>query len=410
MFARAFRATVGNEPVSAVQPPPHARPRTLDSLERTGTGETVIQELLRFFEGTPVWNLFGYLTFRAALSAVSAFLVAVLFGPRVIRFLRRRRIGENVQKTDSPRLAELHGKKGGTPTMGGALILIAVLLSTVLFGDLRNHYVQLAILGTVAFGMVGAIDDWIKLNYQNRPGLRAGTKIVMQIGVSLALAMAIVMLARRGGDLDPHQVRLPFLKDRFLDLSWGAGSLYVAFAALVMIGASNAVNLTDGLDGLATGCAVIASITFAVIIYIIGRSDFTGYLHLTYVRGAGELTIVCTALAGACLGFLWFNAYPATVFMGDTGSLPIGGLLGFMAVVAKQELVMPIICGVFVIEAGSVILQVGSFKLRGKRVLLCAPVHHHFQFAGWHEVKVVVRFWIIAVICAIIGLATLKVR
>ena len=410
MLARVFRAAVGNEPVSAVQQPPHAHPRTLDSLYATRTGENVIQELLRFFEGTPLWNLFSYLTFRAALSAVWAFLVAILCGPWVIAYLRRRKIGENVRKTDSLRLAELHGDKSGTPTMGGALILIAVLLSTLLFADLRNAYVQLAVLGTVAFGLVGFIDDWIKLNYQNRPGLRAGTKIVMQIGVSLALASAIVMLAQRGGNLAPHQVRLPFLKDQFLDLSWAAGSLYVTFAALVMIAASNAVNLTDGLDGLATGCSVIASGTFAVIIYVIGRRDFTEYLHLTYVPGAGELTIVCAALAGACLGFLWFNAYPAQVFMGDTGSLPIGGLLGFMAVVAKQELVMPIICGVFVMEAGSVILQVGSYKLRRKRIFLCAPVHHHFQFAGWHEVKVVIRFWIIAIICAIVGLATLKVR
>ena len=370
----------------------------------------MILELLRFFEDTPLWNLFSYLTFRAALSAVFSFLIAILFGPKVIAYLRRRKIGENVQKTDSPRLAELHDSKAGTPTMGGVLILISVLASVLLFGRLSNLYVLLALLGTVAFGLVGFIDDWIKLNYQNRPGLRAGTKVVMQVGVSLSLAMAIVMLARRGGNVDPCQVRLPFLKEMFIDLSWGAGSLYVAFAALVMIAASNAVNLTDGLDGLATGCSVIAAATFGVIIYVIGRTDFTEYLHLTLVPGAGELTIVCAALTGACLGFLWFNAYPAEVFMGDTGSLPIGGLLGFMAVVAKQELVMPIICGVFVMEAGSVILQVGSFKLRRKRIFLIAPVHHHFQFAGWHEVKVVIRFWIIAIVCGIVGLATLKVR
>ncbi|MBI4881514.1 MAG: phospho-N-acetylmuramoyl-pentapeptide-transferase [Planctomycetes bacterium] len=370
----------------------------------------MILELLSLLEGTALENLFGYLTFRAALAAVCAFLVAVLCGAPVIAYLRRRKIGEDVQKTDSARLAELHEAKAGTPTMGGVLILLAVLSAVLLFGRLRNPYVVLALLGTIGFGFVGAIDDWIKLSHKNRPGLRAGTKLILQLAVALALALAIVMLAERGGAENPYQLRLPFAKDCFIDLSLLGGTIYLLFAVLVMIATSNAVNLTDGLDGLATGCSLIASATFAVIIYVVARKDFTDYLLIPQVPGAGELTIVCTALAGACLGFLWFNAYPAQVFMGDTGSLPIGGLIGFMAVVARQELVLPIICGVFVLEALSVVLQVGSFKLRGKRIFRIAPVHHHFQFAGWHEVKVVVRFWIIAVIFAILGLATLKVR
>lgn len=370
----------------------------------------MVLELLRLFEGSSVSNLFGYLTFRAALAAVCAFLFCVLFGPVIIAALRRKRIGEEVHKTDSLKLAELHEGKAGTPTMGGIIILVAVLLASLLFGSLRSPYVVLAILGTIAFGFVGAMDDWIKLSYRNRPGLRASAKLILQVGVSLALGVAIVLLAQRGGNLDPYQLRLPFLKDAFIDLSFGAGVLYLLFAMFVMVATSNAVNLTDGLDGLATGCATIAAVTFGVIIYVTGRRDFSDYLHLTYVPGAGELSIICAALAGGCLGFLWFNAYPAEVFMGDTGSLPIGGLLGFMAVVAKQELVLPVICGVFVMEALSVVLQVGSFKLRRKRIFRIAPVHHHFQFAGWHEVKVVIRFWIIAVICAIVGLATLKVR
>ncbi len=370
----------------------------------------MILALLDGLEGTPLWNLFQYLTVRAALAAVVAFLVAVLCGPRVIRWLVRRKIGENVEKTDSLRLAELHGEKRGTPTMGGILILAALLSSVLLFGRLTSAYVQLALLGTVAFGFLGAMDDWIKLNDSNRPGLSARTKMLFQIGIALALAMAVVLLAKRGGDPRPYVVHIPGMKEHALDLSFWSGAPYLLFAVFVMVAMTNAVNLTDGLDGLATGCSAIAALTFGVLIYVAGRIDFTEYLLIPYVPGAAELTIVCAALAGACLGFLWFNAFPAQVFMGDTGSLPIGGLIGFTAVVAHQELVVPIVCGVFVMEAGSVVLQVGSFKLRGKRIFRIAPIHHHFQFAGWHEVKVVVRFWIVALVCAILGLATLKVR
>ncbi len=370
----------------------------------------MVLELLNLFHGTALWNLFQYLTFRAALAAVAGFLIALILGPGLIRALRRRKIGENVEKTDSDQLRELHQGKRGTPTMGGVLILAAVLGAVLLFGRLDNLYVQLALLGTVAFGLVGSIDDWIKLNDKRQSGLTARWKLVFQFAVALALAFAIVMLADLGGDTRPYSLQVPFLKDGSIDLSFAWGVPYLTFAAFVMVFTSNAVNLTDGLDGLATGCAVIASATLTVIIYVIGRRDFTEYLLIPYVPGAAELTIVGAGLSGACLGFLWFNAFPAQVFMGDTGSLPIGGLLGFLAIVARQELVLPIVCGVFMMEAGSVILQVGSFKLRKKRIFRIAPIHHHFQFAGWHEVKVVVRFWIIAVVCAILGLASLKVR
>lgn len=365
----------------------------------------VLLELLEMISGTPIWNLFQYVTIRASLAAVFAFLVTVASGPAIIRYLRRRKIGEDVTKKDSGVLVTLHESKGGTPTMGGVLILIAVLASSLLFGRLRNSFVLLVMLGTTALGFVGFIDDWIKLSYKDRPGLRAASKLLLQFMVCGALAWAVTYVGS-----PPYEIQLPFVKGAALDLSPFHGVLYIVFATVLIVGFSNAVNLTDGLDGLATGCAIMAAVAFAIIVYIVGRVDYSEYLHLTHVRGASELTIICAALAGANMGFLWFNAHPAQVFMGDTGSLPIGGLLGLVAVIAKQEFVLLIVGGVFVMEAVSVVLQVGSFKLRGKRIFRIAPIHHHFQFAGWHEVKVVTRFWIIAAICAIAGLATLKVR
>lgn len=370
----------------------------------------MILEILRLFPGTALENLFQYLTFRAALAAVLSFLVAITFGPRIIEWLRWRKIGENTGKSDSVELAQMHASKKGTPTMGGIIIVLAILVSVGLVGQWRNLYVTLSMFGTLALAFVGVLDDWIKLNSVKRPGLSARAKAGLQLAVCSGLAIAITMLAKHGGDVSPFQLRVPFLKDSVIDLSAWGGAPYVVFATLVMVACSNAVNLTDGLDGLATGCSVMATLALTVIIYVVGRADFTSYLLLPHVPGAAELTIVGAALTGACLGFLWFNAYPAQVFMGDTGSLPIGGLLGFLAVVAKQELVLPFVCGLFVIEAVSVILQVGSFKLRGKRIFKIAPLHHHFQFLGWHEVKVVTRFWIVGAICAIVGLATLKVR
>lgn len=371
----------------------------------------MILELLRFFPGTSLENLFQYLTFRAALAAVVSFLVAILLGPQVIGWLRARKIGEHTGKTDSQKLAELHAGKAGTPTMGGVLIILALFVAVGLVGQWRNRYVVLAMGGTLALTCVGFLDDWIKLNRIKQSGLSARGKLALQILVCAALSFSIFRITPlQPGDASPYLLRLPFLKDQWLDLSFWGGAPYVLFASLVMVGCSNAVNLTDGLDGLATGCAVMATLAMTVLVYVTSRFDYAQYLLLPHVPQAAELTIVGSALAGACLGFLWFNAHPAEVFMGDTGSLPIGGLLGFLAVVSRSELVLPIIGGVFVVEALSVILQVGSFKLRGKRIFRIAPLHHHFQFGGWHEVKVVTRFWIVGAICAIVGLATLKVR
>jgi phospho-N-acetylmuramoyl-pentapeptide-transferase len=374
----------------------------------------VILELLRFFPGTTLENLFQYLTFRAALAAVVSFLVAILAGPRLIAWLRARRIGEQTGKTDSAKLAELHKEKAGTPTMGGVLIMLSLFVAVGAFGDWRNRYVALAMAGTLALTAVGFLDDWIKLNRIKESGLKARSKLALQIAVCIALSYSIFWVTAHEPGMQgesPFLLRLPFLKDSFLDLSFWGGAPYVLFAAVVMISCSNAVNLTDGLDGLATGCSVMATLAMTILVYVTSRFDYAKYLLLPHVPGAAELTIVGSALAGACLGFLWFNAHPAEVFMGDTGSLPIGGLLGFLAVVSRSELILPIIGGVFVMEALSVILQVGSFKLRGgKRIFRIAPLHHHFQFGGWHEVKVVTRFWIVGAICAIVGLATLKVR
>jgi phospho-N-acetylmuramoyl-pentapeptide-transferase len=370
----------------------------------------MILELLRLLEWSALENLVRYLTFRAAAAAVTGFLVAILLGPWVIEWLRGRKIAENTAKTDSLRLAEMHHGKRGTPTMGGVLVIGALLVSVGLFGNWRNPYVTMSMLGAIALCGVGFLDDWIKLNDVKRPGLKARHKALLQVVICASLAYSVTYIAEITGDPAPLQLRLPFLKDVYIDLSWWGGVPYVAFATLVMVGCSNAVNLTDGLDGLATGCSVMATLALTFIIYVVGRQDFTSYLLLPHVPGAAELTIVGAGLAGACLGFLWFNAYPAQVFMGDTGSLPIGGVLGFIAIVGKQELVLPIVGGLFVVEALSVILQVGSFKLRGKRIFKIAPLHHHFQFLGWHEVKIVTRFWIVGAICAIVGIATLKVR
>ncbi len=371
----------------------------------------ILEILTRWFQGTTLLNFFQYLTVRAALSAVVSFLVALLIGPKMIAWLRYRKIGEDTGKSDSAVLKQLHHDKKGTPTMGGVLIMASLFITVGLFGQWRNLYVVLAMFGTAALTFVGALDDWIKLNHVKQSGLSARAKMLLQVAVCLALSYAIYLIARNSGYKSPFLLRIPFLKDAWIDLSFWAGAPYVVVAAFVMVGCSNAVNLTDGLDGLATGCSVMATLALTVIIYVVGREDFTRYLLLPHVPGAAELTIVGAALAGSSLGFLWFNAYPAQVFMGDTGSLPIGGLLGYLAVVARQELVLPFIGGLFVIEALSVMLQVGWFKLsKGKRILRCAPLHHHFQFLGWHEVKVVTRFWIVGAICAIIGLATLKVR
>jgi len=356
---------------------------------------------------------------RAAAAGGTAFLILLALGPLAVRVLRRMRTQEVVEKTASEKLAELSQGKRDTPTMGGVMFLPAVGLAVALFGNLKNHYVMSALLGAFGFCMIGMIDDLLKLTRrgQGADGRRSGIsprgKMMLQIGVAAALAFTLVTAMRGRASGDQLRVLLsvtiPFT-DAVIDLSWGRGLPFAVFCTLIMCGTSNAVNLTDGLDGLAPGCVVFAAAAFAGIAYAVGRSDYATHLDVTHVRGAQEMAIVASALAGAALGFLWFNAHPAQVFLGDTGSLALGGLLGYIACVTKQELVLPIVGGVFVAEATSVIVQVVSFKTRGKRVFRCAPLHHHFQFGGMHEVKIVTRFWIAASLCALFGLATLKFR
>lgn len=359
-------------------------------------------------------EIFKPISFRAAMAAVTAFLISVLIGPAIIRYLKRKKIIEEEYKTDCDQLNEMRRKKRNEetiPTMGGMIILIAILSATLLWGNLDNRFIQLGLLGTVGFGIIGFIDDYIKLVYFDRKGLRSKSKFFLQTAISAALTFAIFVLLRRMNNEELLRVYSPIGRDLFLDLSLWGGVFFFFFALFIIVGTSNAVNITDGVDGLAPGCMLITAVTMAVICYAAGRTDFTEYLNITYVRGSGELTIFCAAMAGATMGFLWFNCYPAKIFMGDTGSLSLGGLLGFIAVSCKQELLLFIVAGIFFVEILSVILQVGSYKLRGgRRIFRCAPLHHHFQFGGWKDPKITVRFWIIEAIFAIIGLATLKMR
>jgi len=353
-----------------------------------------------------VLNLFRYVTFRAAAGAATGFLVAVFILPWLIRRLKAMNIIEKAENPDSEELAKLQARKDKTPTMGGVGILAGVLGATVLWCDLTNVYVQLAAGTGLLMGMIGFADDWMKLKGLGRHGMTARQKLALQFVAVGGLVGVLVLTAR--GPFDASRLALPFVKPDIFAPRLGA--LYVLFGTLLVVGSSNAVNLTDGLDGLASGCAAVAALAYAVLAYVAGHVEIASYLNLPFIRGAEEMTVVCAALAGATLGFLWFNSHPAEIFMGDTGSLAIGGILGMAACVAKQELLLALVGGVFVLEAGSVILQVGSYKLTGRRMFRIAPLHHHFQFRGWSEDKVVVRFWIMAVIFALMSVATLKVR
>ncbi|MEI6557260.1 MAG: phospho-N-acetylmuramoyl-pentapeptide-transferase [Rhodospirillaceae bacterium] len=346
------------------------------------------------------FNLFRYITFRTGGAVLTALIISFVIGPALIRWLKRKQGEGQPIRADGP---ETHLKKKGTPTMGGLMILIAVIVSTLLWVDLSNAYTWIVLLVTVGFGMVGFGDDYLKLTKRNPKGLPGKLKLVAQIGVSLVASVLIVVVTP-----EPLATGLsiPFFKEVLIQFGW----LFVAFSIFVMVGASNAVNLTDGLDGLAIVPVMIAAGCFALIAYLVGNSIFANYLQLHYVPRAGELTVFCGALVGASLGFLWFNAPPAMVFMGDTGSLSVGGALGAVSIVTKHEMVLAIIGGLFVLETVSVIVQVASFKLTGKRVFRMAPLHHHFEKKGWAEPTVVIRFWIIATILALIGLSTLKLR
>jgi phospho-N-acetylmuramoyl-pentapeptide-transferase len=349
----------------------------------------------------PVFNLFKYITFRSGGAILTAMVIAFVIGPRLIRSLRRLQNGGQPIRDDGPE-SHLLSKKG-TPTMGGLMMLIAVTFSTVLWADITNDYVWIALFVTLGYGLIGFADDYLKVSKRNHKGLSGKKKLAAQIAIALMAVLWIQTVA----DASIHShLALPFLKSVVIDL----GVFYIPFAILVMIGASNAVNLTDGLDGLAIVPIMIAAACFALIVYLVGNAVFAEYLQILPVPGTGELAVFAAAIIGAGLGFLWYNAPPAMVFMGDTGSLAFGGALGSIAVIAKHEIVLAIIGGLFVVEAVSVMIQVASFKLTGKRVFKMAPIHHHFEKLGWKEPTIVIRFWIISVILALIGLATLKLR
>jgi len=344
------------------------------------------------------FNVFRYITFRCICGAITAFLVMYVFGPAFIRAMKRLQIGQ-VVRDDGP---ETHLAKQGVPTMGGLLILMAITVSTLLWARLDSGLVWLILFIVLFFGMIGAIDDFRKIRKNNSKGLSARAKMVLQVAGASVVGLYILLHPGFDGHLS-----LPFLKDIRPDLGW----FYVIFAILVIVGASNAVNLTDGLDGLAAGPTIITAAVYLVFSYLAGHVVLAQYLQIPHVPGSGELAIFCGALVGASLGFLWYNAYPAQMFMGDVGSLALGGALGAIAIIIKQEFLLAIVGGVFVMEALSVIMQVGYFKMtNGKRIFLMAPFHHHFEKKGWHESKIVVRFWIVSILLGLLAIATLKLR
>jgi phospho-N-acetylmuramoyl-pentapeptide-transferase len=344
-----------------------------------------------------IFNVFRYITFRSVYALLTAMALTVLFGPATIAYLKRLKCGQHIHEDVKAHLA-----KAGTPTMGGLLFGAALILSVLLWSDLTSPYVWLALLVFTGFGAVGLADDWLKVVRKRNKGISARTKLVLQL---LVAGTAMVLLVQQPA-YDTH-LSLPFIKILRPDLGW----LYIPFAVLVMVGASNGVNLTDGLDGLAIGPSVVAGATFAVFIYAAGHAGIAEYLQISHIVGVGEVAVFCGALVGAGLGFLWFNAYPAQVFMGDVGSLSIGGSLGFIAVLAKQEMVLLIVGGLFVVETISVIVQVGYFKFSGgKRIFRMAPLHHHFELKGIPESKIITRFWILSIVLALLALSTLKLR
>lgn len=356
--------------------------------------------LFPFADQFQLFNLLQYITFRTGAAVMTALIICFWIGPGMIDWLRAKQGRGQPIRADGP---ETHLTKQGTPTMGGLMILLSVITSTLLWADLSNPFVWQALLVLAGFGAIGFADDFLKLSKKNSEGLAGKLKIFFQVLIGTAAIIGIISTM-------PYEastaVALPFFKNVMIDIGW----FFVPFSLVVLIGSSNAVNLTDGLDGLAIVPVAIAAASFGLIAYLVGNAVYSNYLGITYVPGSGEMAILCGALIGGAMGFLWFNAPPAAVFMGDTGSLALGGVLGAIAVITKHELVLIIIGGLFVLEAVSVIVQVASFKLTGKRVFRMAPIHHHFEKKGWSESTVVVRFWIIAVILALIGLSTLKLR
>jgi len=347
------------------------------------------------------FNIFRYITFRAAMATITAFLISVILGPIIIKFLTRLKIGENIRKEDSAKLYELHSGKQDTPTMGGILILLAILSATLLWADIFNRYIILVLFSTVWLGVTGFIDDYLKHIRKKSKGLTAASKFTSQIILGLVLGIILLATAQNSTKID-----VPFLKNVSLEL----GIFYILFVIIVITGSSNAVNLTDGLDGLAIGIVIMVAVAFSVLSYVSGNIKFSSYLFIPYIKGSGELTVFCASILGAGLGFLWFNCYPASIFMGDVGSLALGGALGTIALLIKKELLLVIVGGIFVLEALSVIVQVASFRLTKKRIFRIAPLHHHFQFLGWPETKVIIRFWILAALLSLFTIVTLKIR
>jgi phospho-N-acetylmuramoyl-pentapeptide-transferase len=344
-------------------------------------------------------NVFRYITFRTALAVITGMIFSLMIGPRVIIWLKKISFTQQI-RDDGP---QTHLKKSGTPTMGGIIIIISILFAVLLWGDLENMYVWIMILSLVGYGGIGFLDDYLKVVRKNPRGLRACYKFGAQIALALLIGIVLYINPK-----DPYTdvLNIPFFKRWLFDLGW----FYIPFSILVIVGASNAVNLTDGIDGLAVGLVGIALTANLILVYISGNARFAQYLSVLYLHGTGELTVICGAMLGASLGFLWFNSYPADVFMGDVGSLGLGGALGTLAVITKHEIVLALVGGIFVIETLSVVFQVASFKLTGKRIFRMAPIHHHFELKGWHESKVIVRFWIIGIMLALLSLATLKLR
>jgi phospho-N-acetylmuramoyl-pentapeptide-transferase len=343
------------------------------------------------------FNVFRYITFRAAMAALTALLISFLFGPSLIRSLTAMQLRQPIRE-DGP---AAHAAKAGTPTMGGVLIILALFFATVMLADIGNVYITVAVLVTAGFAVIGFIDDSLKLQQRSSRGLSARWKFLLQVLVAL---IGAIMLYRQ--PFFSGVLAVPFFKTIHPDL----GVWYIPFAVLVVVGASNAVNLTDGLDGLAIGPVMISAGTYALIAYVTGHKVLSEYLQIPYVPGVGEVSVFCAAVVASSLGFLWFNAYPAQMFMGDVGSLALGAALGIVAVMTKNEILLIIVGGVFVIEALSVIFQVASYKLRRKRVFLMAPIHHHYELKGWPEPQIIVRFWIISIICSLVALSTLKLR
>jgi len=349
------------------------------------------------------FNVFRYITFRAAGAIITAFILSIVLGPYIIRILKKLKIGEYVRsEEEAPGIYPMHKDKEGTPTMGGVIMLVAILAATLLWARLDNRYILITLFSTIWLGAVGFIDDYFKLIKKDPSGgLSKTTKFTGEVILGLVVATILYFDPSVGGG-----IYLPFFKNAVINV----GIFYILFVMLVIVGSSNAVNLTDGLDGLAIGCIIMVAFCYTAVSYVIGNMQFADYLFLKYIPGAGELAVYCAAIAGAGLGFLWFNSFPATVFMGDVGSLALGGGIGVVAACIKKEMLLFIVGGIFVFEAFSVILQVASFKLRRRRIFLMAPFHHHLQMRGWPESKIVVRFWIIAAILALFTLATLKLR